>query len=54
VAPLLRALGAPGRGLFTRLAERNAGDRPWSCEFCDDPDCEHLSRAGARESQPSR
>jgi nicotinamide riboside kinase len=45
IAPLLRARPTPRRGLFTRLATRNADDRPWSCEFCDDPVCEHLSRA---------
>lgn len=44
VAPLLRARAAPRRGLFTRLDERNAQDRPWSCELCDDPACEHQSR----------
>ncbi len=44
VAPLLRALQAPKRGLFTRLANRNAdaSARAWFCERCDDPDCEHL------------
>lgn len=43
VAPRLRAQPAPGRGLFTRLAERNAAPlaRPWFCETCDSPDCEH-------------
>jgi nicotinamide riboside kinase len=49
VAPLLRALPTPGRGLFTRLAGRNAepAARAWSCEFCDDPACEHALRRGA-------
>ncbi len=43
VAPRLRARGTPGRGLFTRLAERNAAPlaRPWFCETCDSPECEH-------------
>lgn len=41
LAPLLRPRATPGRGLFTRLAQRNAEDRPWSCELCDDPACEH-------------
>ena len=43
VAPRLRALGTPGRGLFTRLAERNAQPpaRRWVCETCDSPECEH-------------
>jgi nicotinamide riboside kinase len=43
LAPWLRQRPAPRRGLFTRLAERNAHDRPWSCEHCDDPGCEHRS-----------
>lgn len=50
VAPLLRAAAAPRRGLFTRLEARNAepAARAWSCEWCDDPDCEarSLHRAG--------
>ena len=43
VAPRLRALDPPGRGLFTRLAERNAAapTRRWICETCDSPECEH-------------
>ena len=41
MAPLLRALPAPRRGLFSRLEQRNAADRPWFCELCDDPACEH-------------
>ncbi len=41
VAPLLRARATPRRGLFTRLSERNAQDKPWSCDLCDDPACEH-------------
>jgi nicotinamide riboside kinase len=46
VAPLLRAKPAPRRGLFSRLAERNAeaAARPWYCENCDDPGCEHQAR----------
>lgn len=40
IAPLLRQRETPRRGLFTRLADRNADDRPWRCEHCDDPDCE--------------
>jgi nicotinamide riboside kinase len=47
IAPLLRARAAPRRGLFTRLDARNAEDRPWICESCDDPDCEHRLRAAA-------
>ena len=43
VAPLVRTLPAARRGLFTRLADRNAqaSARTWRCEHCDDPDCEH-------------
>lgn len=50
VAPLLRERRTPRRGLFTRLQARNAGveARPWSCEFCDDPDCEHALRQRPR------
>jgi len=47
LAPMLRGLATPKRGLFTRLDERNAADKPWLCSDCDDPDCEHrLLRAG--------
>ena len=46
IAPLLRRRAAPRAGLFTRLAERDAADRPWRCERCDDPSCEHALRAG--------
>jgi nicotinamide riboside kinase len=43
VAPLLRRKSSQGRGLFTRLDERNAqpAARTWRCENCDDPACEH-------------
>jgi nicotinamide riboside kinase len=43
LAPRLRAWPAPGRGLFMRLAARNAAPlaRPWFCESCDSPECEH-------------
>lgn len=46
VAPLLRGRPAPRRGLFTRLDRRNAepAARTWSCDFCDDPGCEHRLR----------
>ena len=42
-APLLRASTAPGSGLFTRLAERDAAQPAWTwaCDNCDAPDCEH-------------
>jgi len=47
VAPLMRRVASPRRGLFTRLHERNAqtAARAWSCENCDDPDCEHQLRS---------
>lgn len=43
VSPTLRRRAQPGRGLFTRLAEREAGQPawPWRCDDCDLPDCEH-------------
>jgi nicotinamide riboside kinase len=43
VAPLLRASTAPGNGLFTRLADRDAAQPAWTwaCDNCDVPDCEH-------------
>ena len=49
VAPLLRTRETPRRGLFSRLLDRNAAPeaRAWSCEFCDDPDCEHALRTPA-------
>lgn len=50
VAPLLRALPAPRRGLFTRLQQREAEAPawPWICEFCDVPECEHATRLQTR------
>jgi nicotinamide riboside kinase len=49
VAPLLRRIDAPRRGLFTRLEQREAEAAAWTwvCEWCDVPDCEHALRAGA-------
>jgi nicotinamide riboside kinase len=43
VAPLLRPAAAPGSGLFSRLAGRDAESaaQPWRCENCDEPGCEH-------------
>jgi len=49
VAPLLRRAGAAaGKGLFSRLADRDAAQPAWSwaCEHCDSPECEHLLMAG--------
>ncbi|MBK1711445.1 AAA family ATPase [Rubrivivax gelatinosus] len=48
IAPLLRCRTAPRSGLFTRLAGRDAADRPWRCEHCDDPQCEHAAQAARR------
>jgi nicotinamide riboside kinase len=47
VAPWLRTRAAPGSGLFTRLAARDAAQPAWQwvCEKCDVPDCEHRLRA---------
>ena len=49
VAPTLRRRSQPGRGLFTRLARRDADAPPWPwiCERCDVPECEHLAGRGA-------
>jgi nicotinamide riboside kinase len=43
VAPLLRPRAAPGTGLLTRLAVRDAAQPAWRwvCDKCDIPDCEH-------------
>lgn len=53
VAPHLRMPSTPARGLFTRLAERNAQShaRTWICETCDSPECEHaLWRQRAKDA----
>jgi nicotinamide riboside kinase len=49
VAPKLRQRASPKRGLFSRLEGRNAeaASQRWSCELCDDPDCEHALRVSA-------
>jgi nicotinamide riboside kinase len=50
VAPHVRRLPTPRRGLFTRLDAHNASPagRAWRCLDCDDPDCEHgLRRLGS-------
>jgi nicotinamide riboside kinase len=49
VAPTLRQRASPRRGLFSRLEGRNAeaASQRWSCELCDDPDCEHALRVSA-------
>ena len=53
LAPLLRARAAPGSGLFTRLAARDAAMPQWQwvCEKCDMPDCEHALRTAATSIQ---
>ncbi|MFZ2988135.1 AAA family ATPase [Ideonella sp.] len=45
VAPWLRTRRAPKAGLFSRLAEREAAQTPWtwSCDGCDQPECEHAA-----------
>jgi len=50
VAPLLRSRAAPGSGVFTRLAERDAAMPAWRwvCEKCDVPDCEHVALRAAQ------
>lgn len=47
--PLLARSAPSGNGLFTRLQAREAlaPAQPWSCQLCDDPDCEHRSRQQA-------
>lgn len=42
LAPLLRPASAPGSGLFTRLAGRNAQSarQRWACDCCSVPECE--------------
>ena len=47
VSPLLRSRAAPGSGLFTRLARREADQAAWQwvCDKCDVADCEHRLRA---------
>jgi nicotinamide riboside kinase len=49
VTPLLARIAAPGSGLFTRLAQRDAAQPAWRwvCETCDVPDCEHALRRPA-------
>ena len=45
-----RARPTPRRGLFTRLAQRDAAPagQLWRCETCDLPDCEHALRRAAQ------
>jgi nicotinamide riboside kinase len=48
LTPVLRQQAAPGAGLFTRLAEREAAEPAWTwvCETCDVPECEHALLRG--------
>jgi nicotinamide riboside kinase len=50
IGPLLRDRILPRAGLLTRLAQREAAQpaRPWRCETCDQPDCEHRLRRPGR------
>lgn len=54
VTPLLRGLPQPRRGLFTRLAARDAeaASARWNCENCDSPECEHALRRGRLPATP--
>ena len=55
IAGLLRTRIAPGGGLFTRLAQRDARYAAWrwTCENCDDPDCEHALRTSLADHLPN-
>lgn len=46
VTPLVHT--APKRGLFTRLAARDAAQPGWVCVECDVPECEHALLATSR------
>jgi nicotinamide riboside kinase len=53
VTPLFGQDKTPRRGLFTRLAERDARQPTWVCRECDVPECEHaLKRATSRARSP--
>jgi hypothetical protein len=54
ITSLLRTRIAPGGGLFTRLAQRDARYAAWrwSCDNCDDPDCEHALRVSLTDRMP--
>lgn len=41
VTPLFKPAATPQRGLFTRLARRDADQPAWVCLECDVPECEH-------------
>jgi nicotinamide riboside kinase len=44
LTPLLAPQSTPRRGLFTRLAARDAAQATWVCLECDVPECEHALR----------
>ena len=46
LSPHLRELAPRASGLFSRLNQRNAQHAAWrwTCDNCDDPDCEHRLR----------
>jgi nicotinamide riboside kinase len=53
VTPLLAPQSTPRRGLFTRLAARDAAQPHWVCLECDVPECEHaLQQATSRARSP--
>jgi hypothetical protein len=54
ITSLLRTRITPGGGLFTRLAQRDARYAAWrwSCDNCDDPDCEHALRVSLTDRVP--
>lgn len=55
VTPLLSRQAAPRRGLFSRLAGRDAAQPawPWRCEHCDSPECEHRLQALSHSAKGS-
>jgi nicotinamide riboside kinase len=56
ISSLLRPRCAPGSGLFTRLARRDADQPawPWYCERCDSPACEHAVMNPTRDGAGKR
>jgi len=52
LAMRLRPRIQPGSGLFSRLQARESVSRQWrwTCDSCDDPDCEHALRQAVRDS----
>ncbi len=49
---LLRRPGVSRSGLFTRLQDRDAAqpEWTWTCDTCDDPDCEHAAMRGSQRT----